>query len=135
MCKAMNRPLSNVILGSISSNSSSDPSCELSGPVTEIDASSAADALMNAKEVVIVPGYGLAVANAQYAISELVDMLRKNGTNVRFGIHPVAGRMPGQLNVLLAEAGVPYDVVYEVRALQCFMMRERLHCPFVKSLY
>eukprot|EP01025_Chloroclados_australasicus_P005088 TRINITY_DN1142_c0_g1_i2.p1 TRINITY_DN1142_c0_g1~~TRINITY_DN1142_c0_g1_i2.p1 ORF type:complete len:175 (-),score=31.83 TRINITY_DN1142_c0_g1_i2:408-932(-) len=67
-----------------------------------------------AKSVVIVPGYGLAVANAQYAIAELVSMLSKEGVNVRFGIHPVAGRMPGQLNVLLAEAGVPYDVVFEM---------------------
>ena len=65
-------------------------------------------------QVVIVPGYGLAVANAQYAIAELVSTLREHGVNVRFGIHPVAGRMPGQLNVLLAEAGVPYDVVYEM---------------------
>ena len=68
-----------------------------------------------AKEVVIVPGYGLAVANAQYAIADLCTILKKEGVAVRFGIHPVAGRMPGQLNVLLAEAGVPYDVVYEVR--------------------
>jgi NAD/NADP transhydrogenase beta subunit len=88
-------------------------------PAVEIEAASAAEALMNAKEVVIVPGYGLAVASAQYAIAELVAMLRKNGTNVRFGIHPVAGRMPGQLNVLLAEAGVPYDIVYEVRCHHC----------------
>jgi NAD/NADP transhydrogenase beta subunit len=75
----------------------------------------AAEALTMAKNVVIVPGYGLAVANAQYAIADLCSILKKEGVNVRFGIHPVAGRMPGQLNVLLAEAGVPYDVVYEVR--------------------
>jgi NAD/NADP transhydrogenase beta subunit len=106
-------------------------------PAVEIDAPSAADALMNAKEVVIVPGYGLAVANAQYAISELVSMLQKNGTNVRFGIHPVAGRMPGQLNVLLAEAGVPYDIVFEVRHHKCcleyilFFVQVPLHTFYV----
>ena len=76
-------------------------------------------------QVVIVPGYGLAVANAQYAIAELVSMLTKNGVDVKFGIHPVAGRMPGQLNVLLAEAGVPYDVVFEVRSCTCLVI---LHC-------
>jgi NAD/NADP transhydrogenase beta subunit len=70
-------------------------------------------------QVIIVPGYGLAVANAQYAIAELTQLLRKSGVDVKFGIHPVAGRMPGQLNVLLAEAGVPYDIVYEVRVMLC----------------
>merc|ERR1712083_968147 len=71
-------------------------------------------ALANAKEVVVVPGYGMAVAKAQYAIADIMGKLKENGTNVRFAIHPVAGRMPGQMNVLLAEAGVPYDVVLEL---------------------
>lgn len=119
MCKAMNRPLSNVILGGVSTVGNGADCPIDTPPAVEIDVPGAADALLQAKEVVIVPGYGLAVANAQYAIAELVGMLRKNGTNVRFGIHPVAGRMPGQLNVLLAEAGVPYDVVFEVRASRC----------------
>jgi NAD/NADP transhydrogenase beta subunit len=87
----------------------------------------AAEALTMAKNVVIVPGYGLAVANAQYAIADLCAMLKKEGVNVRFGIHPVAGRMPGQLNVLLAEAGVPYDVVYEVRGFQDFSFCANAH--------
>lgn len=82
-----------------------------------------------AKEVVIVPGYGLAVANAQYAIADLCAILKKEGVNVRFGIHPVAGRMPGQLNVLLAEAGVPYDVVYEV----CFPFSSPFASPTVHA--
>ena len=81
------------------------------GPHREIDAAGAAAALVAANSVLIVPGYGLAVAKAQYVVAELVDELRKAGKKVGFGIHPVAGRMPGQLNVLLAEAGVPYDIV------------------------
>jgi NAD(P) transhydrogenase len=73
-----------------------------------------ADALMEAKNIIITPGYGLAVAQAQFAVADIVKNLRAIGKNVRFGIHPVAGRMPGQLNVLLAEAGVPYDIVEEM---------------------
>lgn len=81
---------------------------------TETDVASTTEALTLARKVVIVPGYGLAVAGAQYAIADLVKTLVKEGVDVKFAIHPVAGRMPGQLNVLLAEAGVPYDVVFEV---------------------
>ena len=84
------------------------------GPHREIDAAGAAAALVAADSVLIVPGYGLAVAKAQYVVAELVDELRKAGKKVGFGIHPVAGRMPGQLNVLLAEAGVSYDIVHEL---------------------
>lgn len=74
----------------------------------------AVEALSQASKVLVVPGYGLAVANAQHSIAELAKMLKKKDIEIDFGIHPVAGRMPGQLNVLLAEAGVPYDIVYEM---------------------
>lgn len=84
------------------------------GTHQEISIPETVEALTSAGKVLIVPGYGLAVANAQHSIAELTKMLKKKGVEVEFGIHPVAGRMPGQLNVLLAEAGVPYDVVFEM---------------------
>ncbi|PRW58593.1 NAD(P) mitochondrial isoform A [Chlorella sorokiniana] len=113
MCKAMNRSLANVILGGYGTTATG-PAAKVEGTHTEIDVLGAAEAITQAKKVLIVPGYGLAVANAQYAVADLVNGLRKKGIAVKFGIHPVAGRMPGQLNVLLAEAGVPYDIVEEM---------------------
>ena len=113
MCKAMNRSLGNVVLGGY--GTPAPTAAVAGGPVeklvhVETNADSVAEMLVNAKSVIIAPGYGLAVARAQYPVADMVARLRKQGVNVRFGIHPVAGRMPGQLNVLLAEAGVPYDV-------------------------
>ena len=87
---------------------------EITGTHTELDVARAVDMIQDAKNIIITPGYGLCVAQAQYPLAELVDILQKQGKNVRFGVHPVAGRMPGQLNVLLAEAGVPYDIVLEM---------------------
>jgi len=84
------------------------------GTHTETNPAQTAEWLLNAKNVIIVPGYGLCAAQAQYPIAELVKLLKEKNVNIRFGIHPVAGRMPGQLNVLLAEAGVPYDIVQEM---------------------
>ncbi|CAD7700091.1 unnamed protein product [Ostreobium quekettii] len=112
MCKAMNRSLANVILGGYETLGGA--AMKVEGTHQETDTPAAVEALTSARNVIIVPGYGLAVANAQYAIADIVKTLRSKGVNVRFGIHPVAGRMPGQLNVLLAEAGVPYDVVLEM---------------------
>ena len=111
MCRAMNRSLANVILGGYGTSAKA---AKVEGTHQETDVPGAVESLTTAENVIIVPGYGLAVANAQYAISDLVRTLRAKGVNVRFGIHPVAGRMPGQLNVLLAEAKVPYDVVLEM---------------------
>lgn len=115
MCKAMNRSLINVIMGGFgtSSTGTGKPK-EITGTHTEVNVDGAMEHILNAKNIIITPGYGLCVAKAQYPIAELVDMLKKKGKKVRFGIHPVAGRMPGQLNVLLAEAGVPYDDVLEM---------------------
>jgi H+-translocating NAD(P) transhydrogenase len=119
----MNRSLTNVILGGAPTGVAADCPVD-TPPAALIDVAATADALTIAKEVVIVPGYGLAVASAQYAIAELCSMLMKEGVNVRFAVHPVAGRMPGQLNVLLAEAGVPYDIVFEVcQAALCMLHR------------
>lgn len=118
MCKAMNRSLPNVILGGFGTSSTgSGKPMEITGSHTEINIESTVDLIANAKNIIITPGYGLCVAKAQYPIAEMVELLTKRGKNVRFGIHPVAGRMPGQLNVLLAEAGVPYDVVQEMDEL------------------
>merc|ERR1712079_930644 len=87
---------------------------EITGEHTEWNVDDTVNSMVDAKNIIIVPGYGLAVAKGQYPVAELVSILKKKGKNVRFGIHPVAGRMPGQLNVLLAEAGVPYDCVLEM---------------------
>ena len=114
MCDAMNRDVVEVVLGGKAAEPVVEGDVVDLGPHREIDAAGAAAALVAANSVLIVPGYGLAVAKAQYVVAELVDELRKAGKKVGFGIHPVAGRMPGQLNVLLAEAGVPYDIVYEL---------------------
>jgi len=113
MCVAMNRSITNVLFGGWG-DTVKGPQQEIVGEAKEISLEGTAEALANAKEVVVVPGYGMAVAKAQYAIADIVNKLKENGTNVRFAIHPVAGRMPGQMNVLLAEAGVPYDVVLEL---------------------
>lgn len=113
MCDAMNRSLANVILGGFGTTTTK--AAVIEGRVhTEIDAAGTAEALKNAEKVVIVPGYGLAVAQAASAVADIALKLRKEGKDVKFAVHPVAGRMPGQLNVLLAEAGIPYDMVFEM---------------------
>ncbi|GAA1761854.1 Re/Si-specific NAD(P)(+) transhydrogenase subunit beta [Agromyces humatus] len=113
MCKAMNRSFISVIAGGfgIAAPASSG---EVEGEVREILAEDAAELLRDASTVIITPGYGMAVAQAQYPVAELTSRLREHGVEVRFGIHPVAGRLPGHMNVLLAEAKVPYDIVEEM---------------------
>ena len=112
MCKAMNRSFVSVILGGF--GGSSGPQMAVEGEQVAIDADGVAVALDEADSVVIIPGYGMAVAQAQQSVSELTKRLRAAGKNVRFAIHPVAGRLPGHMNVLLAEAKVPYDIVLEM---------------------
>jgi NAD(P) transhydrogenase subunit beta len=116
MCRAMNRSIWNVIFGGFGAAppKSATKGTAPAGEVQEIDAVTLAETLKASKEVIIVPGYGMAVARAQHAVRELTDILRKQGVNVRFAIHPVAGRLPGHMNVLLAEANVPYDIVHEM---------------------
>ncbi|MCA3506857.1 MAG: NAD(P)(+) transhydrogenase (Re/Si-specific) subunit beta [Rhodobacter sp.] len=112
MCKAMNRSFISVILGGF--GNTTGPAMEIAGEQIAIDAEGVAAALNDADSVIIIPGYGMAVAQAQQSVSELTKRLRARGKTVRFAIHPVAGRLPGHMNVLLAEAKVPYDIVLEM---------------------
>jgi H+-translocating NAD(P) transhydrogenase subunit beta len=112
MCKAMNRNFISVILGGF--GGTTGPQMEVEGEMVAIDADGVVSALEDADSVIIVPGYGMAVAQAQQSVSELTKRLRAKGKEVRFAIHPVAGRLPGHMNVLLAEAKVPYDIVMEM---------------------
>ncbi len=114
MCEAMNRSFFSVILGGFGDVSSGASATAMEGEVTAMNHEEVSDLLKEAKSVVIVPGYGMAVAKAQYPIFDMVQTLRKSGKKVRFAIHPVAGRLPGHMNVLLAEANVPYDIVLEM---------------------
>ncbi len=114
MCHAMNRSFFSVIFASGAGNAKAGEKKAIEGEVTSLNHEEVANLLKEAKSVVIVPGYGMAVAKAQYPIYEMVQTLRKAGKNVRFAIHPVAGRLPGHMNVLLAEANVPYDIVLEM---------------------
>jgi NAD(P) transhydrogenase subunit beta len=112
MCKAMNRSFISVILGGF--GGTTGPAMEVTGEQIAIDTDGVAAALNEADSIIIIPGYGMAVAQAQQSVSELTRKLRAKGKNVRFAIHPVAGRLPGHMNVLLAEAKVPYDIVLEM---------------------
>ncbi len=115
MCRAMNRRFIAVIAGGFGTGGGTPAAGgDVEGEVQPIQSDEAAELLANSKEVMIVPGYGMAVAQAQHTVYEITKLLREKGINVRFGIHPVAGRMPGHMNVLLAEAKVPYDIVFEM---------------------
>jgi NAD(P) transhydrogenase subunit beta len=118
MCKGMNRSFFNVILGGFgATEQSSSLQNKEQRPVKSGNADDAAFLMKNASSVIIVPGYGMAVAQAQHALREMVDTLKKNDIKVSYAIHPVAGRMPGHMNVLLAEANVPYDEVFELEEI------------------
>jgi NAD(P) transhydrogenase subunit beta len=116
MCRAMNRSILSVVFGGFGTGDAkpSTASAAVTGEVKELKADEVAEALAQARQVIIIPGYGMAVSRAQGAVNELTRALREKGVNVRFAIHPVAGRLPGHMNVLLAEAGVPYDIVLEM---------------------
>ena len=121
MCRAMNRHFLSVIAGGFGTEGGAPAAAggatQPAGEVVPIQAAEAAELLRESKNVIIVPGYGMAVAQAQHTVYEITKLLREKGVNVRFGIHPVAGRMPGHMNVLLAEARVPYDIVFEMDEL------------------
>jgi NAD(P) transhydrogenase subunit beta len=121
MCNAMNRSFISVIAGGFGTTSATPKpaggAAQPAGEVVSVNATETAELLREAKSVIIVPGYGMAVAQAQHTVFEITKVLREKGVNVRFGIHPVAGRMPGHMNVLLAEAKVPYDIVFEMDEL------------------
>ncbi|HWL73328.1 MAG TPA: NAD(P)(+) transhydrogenase (Re/Si-specific) subunit beta, partial [Burkholderiaceae bacterium] len=114
MCRAMNRSIWNVLFGAFGSAATAEGAGDQQGTMREVGLDDIATQLAYANKVVFVPGYGLATAQAQHAVRELADVLEKRGVTVKYGIHPVAGRMPGHMNVLLAEANVPYDEVFEL---------------------
>jgi NAD(P) transhydrogenase subunit beta len=116
MCRAMNRSILAVVFGGFGTGDAKPAAGgdEIEGEAQPIEAAAVCDLLRASKEVIIVPGYGLAVARAQHLVNELATKLQAGGANVRYAIHPVAGRLPGHMNVLLAEAGVPYDIVLEM---------------------
>jgi len=113
MAKAMNRPISNVLFSNFGDGGDGD-AAEVTGSMKEIDATDVAVMMAFAEKVIIIPGYGMAVAQAQHKVWEMTKQLQERGVTVKFAIHPVAGRMPGHMNVLLAEAGVPYDIIYDL---------------------
>jgi H+-translocating NAD(P) transhydrogenase subunit beta len=114
MCAAMNRSFVSVILGGFGTGTTTGEAQKIEGEVTATTVAETAEKLRNAKNIIIAPGYGMAVAQAQHAVAQITKNLRDRGANVRFGIHPVAGRLPGHMNVLLAEANLPYDIVLEM---------------------
>ena len=113
MCKAMNRSFISVILGGFGVKKASSGNVD-QGEYSEINAEEASNMILNSRKVLVTPGYGMAISHAQYAIKELFEHLKKDNIKLTFAIHPVAGRMPGHMNVLLAEAKIPYDIVYEM---------------------
>ncbi|HKU74393.1 MAG TPA: NAD(P)(+) transhydrogenase (Re/Si-specific) subunit beta [Pyrinomonadaceae bacterium] len=117
MCRAMNRSMTNVLFGAFGSAATATVSGEQEGSMREVGLDDIATQLAYANKVVFVPGYGLATAQAQHVVRELADVLEKRGVTVKYGIHPVAGRMPGHMNVLLAEANVPYSALYELEQI------------------
>ena len=120
MCRGMNRSFLSVMLGGFGTESGASAASsgeQPAGEVQSIDAEKAAELLNQSRKIVVVPGYGLAVAQAQHALAEVVRLLKEKGADVRFAIHPVAGRLPGHMNVLLAEANIPYDVVFEMEEI------------------
>ena len=125
MSKAMNRPLTNILFGAFGTGGGADVSAAKAGskPIREVGVDDAATLLAYANQVVIIPGYGMAVARAQNAVQDLAKQLEERGVSVKYGIHPVAGRMPGHMNVLLAEADVPYNQLYEMEQINPEMPR------------
>ena len=122
MCRAMNRSIVNVIFGGFGTGGgapapAASTAAAVTGDIQETDVAEVVERLVGAKSVIVVPGYGMAVARAQHKVQEMTELLRDQGINIRFGIHPVAGRLPGHMNVLLAEANVPYDIVLEMDEL------------------